>query len=199
MTTICKVLACGRLTVAREMCGRHYQRWAKFGDPIGPTLADKFWAKVNKTDTCWLWTATTNGKPGYGSFCGSELRYENGSRHKVLAHRFAYELLVGPIPAGMELDHLCRVRLCVNPGHLEPTDHRTNTLRGESPPALQARRMECTRGHPFDKIQGDGRRHCSICDREKEARRYIRRYGRIPKSNSRTISRLATEKERLNP
>ena len=77
------------------------------------TLYQRFWAKVNKTDTCWLWTASTLN--GYGQI-------KAGGRFGkiLLAHRVAYEMLVGPIPEGLQLDHLCRVTLCVNPKHLEP-------------------------------------------------------------------------------
>ena len=90
MTQICKVTDCTEVSNARGMCVRHYNRWHRCGDPVFPTLAEKFWAKVNKTDTCWLWTAHTNGKPGYGSFCGKDERCSNGSRKKILDHNFAY-------------------------------------------------------------------------------------------------------------
>lgn len=71
---------------------------------------------------CWIWTAGTTGKTGYGAF-------HDGTR-SITAHKFVYELLVGPTPDGMELDHLCRVRLCCNPDHLEPVTHAVNTARG---------------------------------------------------------------------
>jgi hypothetical protein len=130
---------------------------------------------------CWLWTAADNGKNGYGIFRGGTERDKGGSRLWVLAHRYSYELHVGPIPDGHQIDHLCRTRLCVNPAHHEPVSHKENTLRSEGPSAQQARRDHCVRGHPFDKVDNSGRRRCSICDREKEDRRYIRRYGRVPK------------------
>jgi len=76
---------------------------------------------------CWLWTASTN-KNGYGQFrFGSQV---DGTRTMVLAHRWAYEHLVGPIPEGLQLDHLCRAPWCVNPEHLEPVTNRENTVRG---------------------------------------------------------------------
>ncbi len=74
---------------------------------------------------CWLWIASLDGK-GYGQFPkGKEF-----GRGNVRAHRAAYEIYRGPIPKGMELDHLCRVKTCVNPAHLEPVPHQVNMVRG---------------------------------------------------------------------
>jgi len=118
---------------------------------------ERFWAKVEKTETCWLWTAYQDGG-GYGQF------RVNG--HGILAHRFAYELLIGPIPAGLTLDHLCRVRHCVNPAHLEPVSQRENTLRGESFAAQEARRTHCHKGHAYDLLNTRiyrGWRRCRAC------------------------------------
>lgn len=102
------------------------------------TAEVRFWAKVDKTDSCWLWTASVN-QLGYGRF-----RVDNTTR--VTAHRYAYETLVGPIPDGQELDHLCRVRSCVNPAHLEPVSHRENVLRGTSSWAAHYHGRDC--GNP---------------------------------------------------
>lgn len=149
-------------------------------------VKSRFWMKVDKAGQvpphrpdlgpCWMWTASTNGKQGYGIFRGGTERDRYGSRKWVLAHRFAYECEVGPIPEGLEIDHLCRTRRCVRPSHFEVTNHRINTLRGESPPARQARRNACVNGHPFDTFSTPGKRRCSICDRAKEQRRHRRRY-----------------------
>src|SRR3954468_18429534 len=79
--------------------------------------AERFWAKVEKTAECWNWTGYTLSS-GYGRFRGR--RAGNDTASKVLAHRFSYELLIGPIPPGLVLDHLCRNTSCVNPAHLEP-------------------------------------------------------------------------------
>lgn len=148
---------------------------------IDRSTEDRFWPKVAKGESCWLWVASTNGRQGYGIFRGGLGRDKYGSRPWVLAHRFAYEVLVGPIPGGLEIDHVCRNRLCVNPAHLRVVTHRENTLAGHCPPAQQARRDLCIRGHRFDLTDKAGRRRCSTCDREKERRRYLRRYGRVPK------------------
>ena len=87
-------------------------------------LADLFWQKVDRTGPCWVWLANTNDK-GYGTFWIGPPR-----RGHVKAHRFAYETEIGPVPAGFELDHLCRNRACVRPSHLEPVSHRENCVRG---------------------------------------------------------------------
>lgn len=124
----------------------------------------RFWEKVDKTDDCWLWTGHTRG--GYG-------RLKIGSKHRQ-AHRLAYEWLVGPIPEGKaHLDHLCRVRHCVNPAHLEPVTHRENVLRGESVVAKQARQTHCKRGHEFTeeninqaRFRRTGHRLCEPCRAE---------------------------------
>src|SRR3990167_2682493 len=90
---------------------------------------------------CWLWTATKT-RTGYGHLRSQPWRGET-------THRFFYELLVGPIAEGLELDHLCRNRACVNPLHLEPVTARINTLRGLGPSARNARKTHCARGHEF--------------------------------------------------
>lgn len=88
--------------------------------PKPKPVAERFWAKVHKTDSCWLWTASLTF--GYGSFWDG--------KGQVRAHRFAYELLVDPIPEGLQLDHLCRIRHCVNPDHLEAVTNAENVQRG---------------------------------------------------------------------
>jgi hypothetical protein len=137
------------------------------------TAAERFWAKVAKTDTCWLWTAATQG--GYGVFRVS-------STKQVKAHRWAYESLVGPIPEGLTLDHLCRVRNCVNPEHLDPCTTGVNTLRGDSGSARNARKTHCLNGHPLegDNLMRDARgmRQCRICQRERVRRWMSEHYGK---------------------
>lgn len=108
---------------------------------IATSIESRLWPKVDRRgpDECWPWTAADNGA-GYGVI-GHEGRI-------VYAHRFAYGSLVGPIPAGTELDHLCRNRGCVNPAHLEPVTHRENVARGQAPAARIARTGSCASGHP---------------------------------------------------
>lgn len=86
------------------------------------TASQRFWVKVNKTDTCWLWTGYIKSN-GYATF------YPGGGRHVDNVHRFALEVTHGPIADGLEVDHLCRVRHCVNPSHLEVVTRRENLDR----------------------------------------------------------------------
>jgi hypothetical protein len=127
----------------------------------------RFWAKVEKTDTCWLWTGATQTN-GYGRVAWDG---------KVpLAHRVSYELENGPVPDGLHLDHLCRVRNCVRPDHLEPVPQRTNTLRGTGLTAVNARKTHCVRGHEFTPENTGSRpdrpqRICRACKRLQNAAR----------------------------
>ncbi len=91
--------------------------------------------------------------------------------HNNLAHRRVYELLRGPIPEGLTLDHLCRERSCVNPDHLEPVTFRENIRRGQSPPGINSRMTHCKNGHPLSgdniRIETSGGRRCRTCDNER--------------------------------
>jgi len=102
---------------------------------------------------------------GYGV-----IKSEPPARRMLRAHRVAWELLRGPIPAGMHLDHLCRNPSCVNPAHLQVVSQRVNNLRGISPPAINARKTHCPAGHPYDAantyISPEGWRQCMTCRRE---------------------------------
>lgn len=151
----CSIPECEQAHYARTWCKRHYSRWQRWGTPLGsaPTSEDRFWQRVNRTESCWLWVGVLN-EHGYGTL---------GNR---LAHRLAYELFVAPIPQGLVLDHLCRVPACVRPDHLEPVTHRENTLRGRGQASRQYRRNVCKRGHPlygFNIKERDGHRACLMC------------------------------------
>ena len=134
-----------------------------------PTVTQKFWSLVNtngpvpeyrpELGPCWIWLGAMDRE--YGRFS------TNGKGYR--AHRFAYELLKGPIPKGKVTDHLCRVRCCVNPGHIEPVTNKENLLRGVSFSAVNARKTHCPKGHPFDErntFHCRERRHCRACRRE---------------------------------
>lgn len=134
----------------------------------GGTLEERLWRRVVKPEGdagCWLWTGPTDY--GYGRIMD---HYRLKSTHRV-----AYELLVGPIPAGLQLDHLCRVRACVNPSHLEPVTVRENTLRSTNLVARLARRTHCANGHEFSGsnvyVVGVNTRICRTCKRLNKRRR----------------------------
>lgn len=117
---------------------------------------------------CWLWVS------GFGSGTGYARIWWHGATRD--AHRVVYELERGPIPAGLTLDHRCRVRSCVNPDHLDPASDRVNILRGEAPPAINARKTACPRcGGPYT-TEKDGKRCCRACHAEWHRRR---RAGRV--------------------
>lgn len=114
---------------------------------------------------CWIWRGASVGG-GYGTI------RRQGQTHR--AHRFVYELLVGPIPEGLVIDHLCRNRACVNPKHLEPVTFKENILRGEGATARHARKSQCVHGHSFtpDNLGTNARgfRICKQCARERNER-----------------------------
>lgn len=124
---------------------------------MGLSTSDRFWPKVSKSDGCWQWRGAVSS--GYGMLWVE--------RRMVPAHRVAYELIVGPIPDGMVIDHLCRNHGCVNPDHLEPVTNHENILRGISATARNARKPLCSLGHPFDRVAKDGRRLCMTCQRRR--------------------------------
>ena len=139
-------LAIPELSVALPALGGSYPVTGKFqgegafvGELAMQTMEEKFWARVEKTATCWLWRGPKD-RDGY-------------SRHgkRASGHRFAYEIRRNRIPEGMTIDHLCRVRHCVNPDHMEIVTRKVNTLRGFGPSAVAARKTHCKNGHRLGK------------------------------------------------
>ena len=129
MISGCKVEDCAIHAVARGWCNKHYQAWLRYGDPLVSKRIHKddearFLSRIDKSTGCWLWTAHINPKSGYVQF-----RIGGRAGKMVLAHRWAYQHFVGEIPKGLQLDHLCRIRHCVNPSHLEPVTASENTIR----------------------------------------------------------------------
>jgi hypothetical protein len=131
-------------------------------------VAERFWAKVDRRgpDECWPWTGAVQSR-GYGIF-------RVDPETLVLAHRLAYELAVGPIADGLDIDHVhdrgCTTTLCCNWGHLEPVTNAENHRRG-----AHARKTHCPKGHPYAgenlRVDKRGSRHCRTCQRESNAAR----------------------------
>lgn len=171
MPEFCSITECDRSVKSRGWCEKHYHRWIRRGDPLWtpPPPSERFWANVEKGDGCWIWTAARVSQ-GYGAF--------TIGRVQIPAHRFAYEEIVGPIPEGLFLDHLCRTPPCVNPAHLEPVTCKENILRGTAASAKNAAKTHCDHGHPFSpentRITPKGHRECRTCRRE-ITRKYLDR------------------------
>jgi len=141
----------------------------------------KFWPKVSKTGTCWLWGGTLD-ESGYGHYQVSNERFT--------AHRVSYILAYGRVAKELVIDHLCRIKHCVNPDHLEAVTNGENVLRGIGPPAMNAQKTHCIHGHEFNEFneantyRGQGRRECRPCHnrRDRERRRIRREVSCTPSS-----------------
>ena len=158
---------CGGPKSPRSTLCRKCERWRNQG-PDGDKESElrRFWSKVKVTEGCWIWQAGSNGI-GYGAFHIKR----DGEWTKILAHVYCYQVHKGPVPNGLELDHLCRNPPCVNPQHLEPVTKQVNVIRGNAGAANWCRKKtHCLRGHPFDAtntyLDKRGRRGCKICRRE---------------------------------
>jgi hypothetical protein len=136
---------------------------------------DYYLSRVERDENgCWLWTRGCSST-GYGLAA-----QPTPLKKWVLVHRAVYELVVGPIPSGLHIDHLCRVRRCVNPEHLEPVTPRENNLRSNSPSAIVVRTNRCKHGHELTPenvyLRPDGNgRQCRTCARRREVARTARR------------------------
>lgn len=165
MKRICSIPACQRPHAARGYCNVCYRQAIKAGiinviRPQGRSIEERFWSNVVEDPSgCWIWTGgKTRG--GYGQFTP----ITTGPEAKTWkAHRFAYDIMVGPIPDGLQLDHLCRVRHCVNPEHLEPVTAQVNTLRGIGVSALNAKKIRCPSCQGAYTLDANGGRKCNRC------------------------------------
>jgi hypothetical protein len=180
--TSCTVDGCERPARTKRLCVMHYTRLRRYGDvgeaaprlhsPATSTPEAAFWSRVDKDGPipehrpelgpCWMWTGALSH--GYGRM--------TIARKSVAAHRFAYELLVGPIPDGTEPDHLCVNPPCVNPAHLEPVTHQENMRRGPTNVASRnAVKTHCPQGHEYTEEntlrRDNGDRQCRECNRRR--------------------------------
>ena len=119
---------------------------------------ERFWNQVKEIDGCWIWQGYLNDD-GYG-----RLRWKS---RLILAHVLAYNLKVGEVPIGLELDHTCRNRACVNVKHLEPVTHKENMCRGI---ARNTKKAVCKRGHILSGnnlyTYPSGYRKCRTCAKQ---------------------------------
>jgi hypothetical protein len=170
----CLVEDCQKSKHAKGYCSMHWTRLQRHGslDDPTPTLETRFWKFVDMSDPdhCWLWKGSHNHR-GYGLFQDFKVRRTGH------AHRWAYELAIGPIPTGLEIDHLCFNRGCVNPFHLEAVTHRENIRRGLlGPNGPRQRITACRQGHLYDDANTwydkSGKRHCRECNRLNASRYY---------------------------
>ena len=179
---LCADPECERAAWCRGLCSRHYiaDQYRDKPPPNDSEIADRLFPKIveNPDTNCWEWQGRGHARTGHGMFYYNAL----GKMVTRYVHIWMWEFLVGPIPEGLQLDHLCRVTNCCNPVHLEPVTSKVNTLRGEGIAAVNARKTECVRGHPLDGPDADvfvyrDMRYCRACkrirEREKRASRQM--------------------------
>lgn len=187
MAATCSVANCNKSVLARGWCTAHYHRWLKHGDvqadiPIRTKvpLIDLLMRRIDKNgaDGCWVWTGSIT-KWGYGAY-----RPARALGLSDVAHRTVYQVLVGPIPEGLVLDHLCRNKRCVNPDHLEPVTDRVNQLRAPNSVLSRAlgnaAKTHCKHGHEFtleNTYEHGGSRYCRACNRDAQRRQAQRKQG----------------------
>jgi hypothetical protein len=163
---ICKIDGCENNYWAKGLCNKHYKRVKKHGDPFlkhfnnKDAFIERFWEKVKKTDSCWLWEGYI-APTGYGQFSGKWFS-------SLFAHRIAYEITNGPIPEKLQIDHLCHNRSCVRPDHLQIITSKHHNARHAS------FRTHCPHGHEYDllntRYDKNGWRECRICDKIRSQR-----------------------------
>ena len=180
---ICSIDGCGERVEAWGWCPKHYARWRRHGDPLitngrGLPVLDRVFLQVEFGD-CWEWLGRLSPS-GYG--VTSERR--DGKTAGVFTHRVVYEHLVGPIPDGLQIDHLCRNTRCCNPEHLEPVTAHENVRRSFGLAHFNALKTHCPQGHEYSPENTYVRRRpdgtpSERCCRTCLARRSTRRRQRV--------------------
>lgn len=153
-------------------CGSHYTQILR-GKPLQPldimrrknlSVEERLFSRVEKTETCWLWVGC-KGSNGYAVSA-------HAGRWRGCVHRWFYEHYKGEIPEGLVIDHLCRVRHCVNPDHLEAVTFKENVMRGVGVSVKMAEKTHCDYGHPLEgenlKLYKGVERRCRICLRRRD-------------------------------
>ena len=163
----CSIDGCERPFYGRQLCNMHYLRWLRANGPCPlPPVSERFWAKVQKTPACWVWTASTS-RNGYGKF-----RLPEGPL--TSAHRISWEWAYGPVPEGMCVLHRCDNPPCVRPEHLflgtiADNNHDCVTKGRHS----SSRKSHCPQGHPYAGsnlyIDPRGGWKCRECKRQRHA------------------------------
>lgn len=147
----------------------------KKNGPTAKPILERLEGLTRKTPRCWTWIGTMD-RNGYGSMVvGSRV---DGSRRTKKAYRVWYEIIKGPIPGDMEIDHRCRNRACVNPSHLEVVTHRENMVRGATFAAANVAKTTCPKGHQYTeentyrRPDAPHQRECLTCRKTKRKERY---------------------------
>lgn len=164
----CSVSGCFSVVKGRGLCETHYMRlWRRGTTALTRLDADaRFMAKIQVVEDCWTWTGERD-TDGYGYF------WADRKRHR--AHRWAYQRWIGPIPGDLTIDHVCRVRSCVNPAHLEAVTVAENVRRWSRTVT------HCPQGHLYDEDNTrtyNGKRQCILCAKERKAARRALATGR---------------------
>ena len=172
-TPECWVGGCVRPMDAQGYCNKHYNRWREWGIPYELTSEDRFWFQLDKSShiptwtpflgPCWIRRTPRTAGQLQKNYSGVTVEGQ-----QLRAFNYVYEYVVGPIPDGLVLDHLCRNPPCVNPGHMEPVPHAENIRRGYEAKA----QTHCKRGHDLSltsRITSSGSRDCVECGKERDA------------------------------